>query len=598
MFDGDPSESVRPRAPSCRPREMISNRVGWSAACRVLDQRLHTMIQLVRSAQLKLVGGTAAGVPATEKDLDAPRDTSDQALYEISALRVSSPSGDAILENVSLAVGPGEAVVIVGPSGSGKSTLLRALFDRSAMEDDGFEVAGGKVNSRASIGLVPQRGAVFDHLDVAGNIAIALRHSDRASDCGVEGVKHWLKSVDLDEDWASSHRAVSQLSGGQAQRLAVARVLASGRMVLFLDEPSVGLDPLRVKGLAGQLRRVCDDNAAGLVVVTHDSQFAVEFADRVLLLKDGALTALEITKRRDAGCRTGDDFVQAREKLDAVLLEALASGTPGADAGRKTRKKGQVLRGLSAHIRPFGVLVQAPVAGVADFRQPRDFFHVLGYALRQSLLRPLIFYAIVSFLLGFTVLYVLASVGGEFGASASIRLVRGLYILALAPPLSAFLFVAASANAVNAWLGGMRLSQQVSALEALGISRKQYLWGPSWIALVIAYIAIGALFAGGLLAGGLALCRLEHVPGAWALLTADLVRPVPERAPYLVRAFALIGIYAVGIASDAVSRGDDPKDKADDVTRAMTRSVVSCTMWVVALELSSLVLLHLTRGGP
>jgi phospholipid/cholesterol/gamma-HCH transport system permease protein len=214
----------------------------------------------------------------------------------------------------------------------------------------------------------------------------------------------------------------------------------------------------------------------------------------------------------------------------------------------------------------------------------------------QSLLRPWLFYGVVSFLLGFTILYVLTTLGGALGAAGSVRYLRGLHVVALTPPLTAFLFVAASANTVNAWLGGMRLSRQTAALEALGIPRSSYLWAPLWVALTLAFVIVAATFALGLVVGGVALCSVEGINHGWELLTSDLLDPVPARAPYVVRAVALCFIYAVGCASDAIARGDDPKETADDVTRAMTRSVISCTLWVAVLELVSLVLVRLVRG--
>ena len=193
-------------------------------------------------------------------------------------------------------------------------------------------------------------------------------------------------------------------------------------------------------------------------------------------------------------------------------------------------------------------------------------------------------------------LYVFATVGGELGPAASISLVRGLYVLALAPPLSAFLFVATSANSVNAWLGGMRLSRQIAALEALGISRTRYLWAPSWLALCVASLVVAWAFAAGLFVGGLVLCKVEHVEGAYSLLISDLIDPVPDRAPYRWRALFLTFFYAAGTASNTIARADEPKDQSDDVTRAMTTTVVSTTLWVVLLELASLLLVRAMRG--
>ena len=88
-----------------------------------------------------------------------------------------------------------------------------------------------------------------------------------------------------------------------------------------------------------------------------------------------------------------------------------------------------------------------------------------------------------------------------------------------------------------------------------------------------------------MIAGGLLVCRSYHMPGAWQLLTGDLIDPRPERVAYALRAGFLIWIYGWGIASDVVAKGGAAKPEADAVTRGMTASVVACTLWVVAWEL-------------
>jgi ABC-type transporter Mla maintaining outer membrane lipid asymmetry permease subunit MlaE len=208
------------------------------------------------------------------------------------------------------------------------------------------------------------------------------------------------------------------------------------------------------------------------------------------------------------------------------------------------------------------------------------------------LLRPLPFYLIVSTLIGYTVLFVISKVGGAgVRPDALIRQIGGSYVVALAPALSAILFVAASGSATNAWLGSMGLTRQTLALEALGVDRRAYLWAPAWVSLGLAYLAIAAVFALGMIAGGLVVCEQYGVTGGWELLTGDLLDPRPERMRYAVRAGFLVWVYGWGIASDVVAKGGAPKPEADAVTRGMTASVVACTLWVVAWELASVLAL-------
>lgn len=516
----------------------------------------------------------------------------------VDGLTVVSPSGSILLDRVSLYLEPGRATVVSGPSGAGKSTLLRALLEPSGMTDEGFVVRHREIHGVNEAGLVPQRGAPFDHLDVAGNLRLAMRGSPRAGADASNDVAQWLSRVDLDASWARTEKLVAHLSGGQAQRLAVARVLASGRDVLLMDEPSVGLDPDRVRALAGQIRGVCDAGGA-VLVVTHDPAFAAEFADEVLVLRQGRFESVEVAPRTRQRERSEHERAQlerifrhawsdeARPRPMAALEIVPEVPSVGARAQRVVRDRFAVL----------DVLGTSLVRGAVELIQhPRDFRTVAGYVMRQSLLRPLPLYAPVSLLLGFTILYVLTSFGRDLGPGAAVQIVGGLPAIALAPPLSAFLFVAASSNTTNAWLGGMRLSRQVAALEALGIDRRAYLWGPAFWTLVMSYAVVVSVFLLGLLGGGWLLCQVRAIPNGWTVLTRELFDPTPDRAAYVVRAEFLAFAYSFGIAADAISKADAQKDTTDSVTRAMTRSVVSCTLWVVALELISLFVLRRLRG--
>jgi len=135
----------------------------------------------------------------------------------------------------------------------------------------------------------------------------------------------------------------------------------------------------------------------------------------------------------------------------------------------------------------------------------------------------------------------------------------------------------------------MALTRQTLAMEALGVPVPSYLYAPAWVALGLGYLAVSAVFAVGMLVGGTLLTRQIGLDGGWSLLTADLVDPRPERIKYVTRALFLVWMYAWGIASDVVAKGGAAKAESDDVTRAMTRSVVACTLWVVAWELCTAV---------
>ncbi|MBW2736437.1 MAG: ATP-binding cassette domain-containing protein, partial [Deltaproteobacteria bacterium] len=239
---------------------------------------------------------------------------SDVAL-EITGLDVTLPQGGVLFQGLDLEVHQGEVVVILGGSGAGKSTLARVLFQRDELLSEGFSITYGTLETPGGLGLVPQRGALFDHLDVAGNLALAHRH--RSTDGGhgssdereQDAIARWLKAVDLPVELAQRGTPVSQLSGGQAQRVAVARTLASQRRLVFCDEPSVGLDPERVSSLAQLLRETARGGSA-LVVVTHDLDLAAAAADRLLFLDPAAGKLVPLCQ----SSWPGPDEAQAKER--------------------------------------------------------------------------------------------------------------------------------------------------------------------------------------------------------------------------------------------------------------------------------------------
>ena len=199
------------------------------------------------------------------------------------------------LRNVSLTVAPGEVLAVTGPSGSGKSTLL-LLAAGVLRAQTGRVTVGGRALSelteaararlrRRSIGLVLQFGQLVPDLPLLDNVALPLLlegHEPRDARAAAAG---WLERVGLDVDPALLPAA---LSGGQAQRAAVARALVPGPAVVLADEPTASLDPAAGRELLDLLVDTTTAAGGAVVVVSHDNVVAAR-ADRELRLAGGAV---------------------------------------------------------------------------------------------------------------------------------------------------------------------------------------------------------------------------------------------------------------------------------------------------------------------
>lgn len=198
------------------------------------------------------------------------------------------------LDNVSLDVGVGETVVVIGPSGSGKSTFLRCLnrleyADSGQISIDGMDVLhpDSDINAiRAEAGMVFQQFNLFPHKSVLDNLTMAqMVVRKRSREESEVKARALLAKVGIGEKESVSP---DQLSGGQKQRVAIARALCMDPKVMLFDEPTSALDPEMV----GEVLDVMKDLARGgmtMVVVTHEMGFAREVADRVVFMDQGAV---------------------------------------------------------------------------------------------------------------------------------------------------------------------------------------------------------------------------------------------------------------------------------------------------------------------
>jgi osmoprotectant transport system ATP-binding protein len=201
------------------------------------------------------------------------------------------------VDDVSLEVGEGEFLAIVGGSGSGKTTLLRLAnrlieADTGTITIEGADVrAGDPVALRRRIGYVFQSGGLFPHMTVAGNIGITPKLTGVPADEISARVDELLDLVRLDR---AQHRdrLPQELSGGQRQRVGVARALAAKPRIVLMDEPFGALDPLTRDALGDDYRALHDRLKLTTVMITHDMTEAILLADRIAVMRAGRLLAL------------------------------------------------------------------------------------------------------------------------------------------------------------------------------------------------------------------------------------------------------------------------------------------------------------------
>ncbi|MDO5513030.1 ABC transporter ATP-binding protein [Corynebacterium sp.] len=215
-------------------------------------------------------------------------------LQDVTCVFGAGPRRVVALEDVSLLVEPGELVAVMGPSGSGKSTLLnvagllqsptsgRVLIDGTDAAD--LSPSRAALLRRSRIGLIFQHYNLVPTLTVGENVALPLELDGLSPQQCRDAARIALQEVGLD---GLDTRFPEEISGGQAQRAAIARALIGDRSVLLADEPTGALDTSTGDAVLRILRERVDEGAAGMIV-THEPRFA-GWADRVIVVRDGRL---------------------------------------------------------------------------------------------------------------------------------------------------------------------------------------------------------------------------------------------------------------------------------------------------------------------
>lgn len=210
----------------------------------------------------------------------------------ISVNKISKKYGNRyVFKNISFDIKDREKLLIIGPSGCGKTTLIRCLNGLNKVNSGNIFLNGVKINQiddvtlKSKVGMVFQNYNLFPHLTVRENVALAPKLLKMGSDEEIDDlVKKLLSKVNIINKIDSYP---SKLSGGEKQRVAIARTLATKPEVILFDEPTSALDPATISDFILLLNEL--SRTTTIVVVSHEMDLIKSFADKVLFLKNGSI---------------------------------------------------------------------------------------------------------------------------------------------------------------------------------------------------------------------------------------------------------------------------------------------------------------------
>ncbi len=268
--------------------------------------------------------------------------------------------GNFLLRDINLDVEPGEYFIILGPTGAGKTVLLESMAGLYPVKSGEIWLKGKEVTQlepeKRGISIVYQDHALFPHLSVAENITFGLK-LHRQSQQELRETLNWLS--DLLGIASLLHRSPSTLSGGERQKVALARALSVEPEVLLLDEPLSALDPETKEGVQRELRQLHNRLKVTTIHVTHDFEEAIALGDRIAVLGEGRIKQIGTPTQifRQPNSEFVARFAMVRNILTGEVVDT-GGGNPtfrteSADIAVVTNLRGK----LRASIRPEDILI-------------------------------------------------------------------------------------------------------------------------------------------------------------------------------------------------------------------------------------------------
>jgi ABC-type transporter Mla maintaining outer membrane lipid asymmetry ATPase subunit MlaF/ABC-type transporter Mla maintaining outer membrane lipid asymmetry permease subunit MlaE len=495
-----------------------------------------------------------------------------------------------LLRDVSITIPAGQLTVIIGGSGAGKSVLLRLIAglidpDNGVIAASGeLKISGASPAQAHRVGIVFQNFALFDEWTARDNVQFAIDHRRDPDTAPARTSLDWLQELRVDP-----MARPATMSGGQKQRLAIARTLAAEPSVVLYDEPTSGLDHATGLEVASLIQKTHHAHQQTSIIVTHDYDTLLGIADHCILLDSSAATLRMIPKSQ---------WSTIASQLRPVLVKS--------DSGVTTSNRGDVATRIRSAIdgviialgRPVVVLIDLMALPVDIMRSSfsmawafRFFMHTMRLICGPSSWGYL---AMAGAIIGFTSTYftfrflpfqlyskplLIEDLLGSIGFA--------LYRI-LVPVLATILIAARCGAAVAADVGVRRYGSQVDALQTLGVRPPVYLLTPVVLAFIIATPFLQWIAFGVAQCVSLACFVATHPEVGPYFWEQHFYRNLDEGSGWFFKGAVWVVSKAVlcgiGIATISYYRGVRPKDSASDVSESITATVLWSTMYVLVVH--------------
>ena len=496
----------------------------------------------------------------------------------------------ALLSNSNATIPGGKITVIVGGSGAGKSLLLKAIGGLLPRSSGALTWQGGihlskedvvlDQSLKGRVGIVFQQFALFDELSPISNVQFAIDHRSHASTPPKQSAKQWLQELGV-----PSATPVAKLSGGQMQRLAIARTLASDPEIILYDEPTSGLDAASGQLVAKLIKETQDAHGRTSVVVTHDYQTLLPIADQVLFFDSSSSELVEVDKSQWESIPQRMKPVSLAQPAEQNGVGRIISGLVLGASDRFFQKTGSTV--MAALRLPYDLLPIVP--------RPMWGLRFLGHYLRLvGGLSAWVYLIVAGMIVGFTTtyftfkflpfrMYTQPLLVDELLSSIGFALYRFLV-----PILATVLIAARCGAAVAADVGVKQYGGQVDAMKTLRVRSTRYLLLPIVLAFVIATPFLQWL----------AFCAAKYV-SLIAFAATHQEMDLQFWHQHFFRNLRVQGeslhagwhwvllknvVCGVGTATIGYYQGISPKSSARDVSDSITKTVLWATLFVLLVH--------------